>query len=487
MSASRPPPPPPARPRRRAIATNVGSSPEPHPTEPERDDRHGVQARRGDGHVDARARVRPRDEADGARADAEEEHRCQRLEAGGGHRRRQARRERRAPSASRAPSPRSSAPGSRSAAAAASARGSAACTTAAPSTAALHARTSAAAAATAISVAPPHAIATPAQRRRGHVLAQPEARADRGRGARARGRSGAARPPRRPHPADRAGPSARRPHGGDPRRTRGGQRRAAAVAAEVTGDVHVAAFPSAERALLAPAVAALARRHPDVRVRTTELEPELSLPALRLGDADLAIAHEDTASPAPPDARLERVDLLEEPLRVVLPAGHPADAEAVALARLAGERWVATPPGTACRAMVDRACGAAGYVPDVPFQANEFSVLAAFVAAGLGVALIPEIALAAFGEGTVVRPVADVPVTRRIYVDGRRGRLERPRSARWSTRCGPSSRRRPRPPARTPAPRSSCGRSRPRPPAARARRRSRCARSRGRSPRCRRA
>ena len=110
----------------------------------------------------------------------------------------------------------------------------------------------------------------------------------------------------------------------------------------------------------------------------------------------------------------------------MLPAGHPADAEAVALARLAGERWVATPPGTACRAMVDRACGAAGYVPDVPFQANEFSVLAAFVAAGLGVALIPEIALAAFGAGTVVRPVADVPVARRIYATARRGGLERP-------------------------------------------------------------
>jgi DNA-binding transcriptional LysR family regulator len=190
--------------------------------------------------------------------------------------------------------------------------------------------------------------------------------------------------------------------------------------------VHVAAFPSAERALLAPAVAALAGRHPDVKVRTTELEPELSLPALRLGDADLAIAHEDTGSPAPHDARLERVDLLEEPLRVVLPAGHPADADAVALERLAGERWVATPPGTACRAMVDRACGVAGYVPEVPFQANEFSVLAAFVAAGLGVALIPEIALGAFGDGTVVRAVADVPVARRIYVAARRGGLERP-------------------------------------------------------------
>jgi molybdate transport repressor ModE-like protein len=200
----------------------------------------------------------------------------------------------------------------------------------------------------------------------------------------------------------------------------------AAAAAEVTGDAHVAAFPSAERALLAPAIAALQRRHPDVRVRTTELEPEASLPALRLGDVDLVVSHEDVSRPAPADARLERVDLMEDPLRLVLPPGHPADADAVALADLAGARWVATPPGTACRAMVDHACRAAGYVPDVPFHANEFGVLAAFVAEGLGVAMVPELALGAFGPDVVVRPVADVVVQRRIYVAVRRGGLERP-------------------------------------------------------------
>jgi DNA-binding transcriptional LysR family regulator len=199
-----------------------------------------------------------------------------------------------------------------------------------------------------------------------------------------------------------------------------------AVAADVTGDVRVAAFPSAERALLAPAIASLLGRHPDVRVRTTELEPEASLPALRLGDVDLVVAHEDVARPAPPDPRVERVDLLEDPLRVVLPPGHPAARDAVALADLAGARWVATPPGTACRAMVDDACRAAGYVPDVPFHANDFAVLAAYVAEGLGVAMVPALALDAFGPEVAVRPVADVPVTRRIYTAARRGGLERP-------------------------------------------------------------
>jgi molybdate transport repressor ModE-like protein len=200
----------------------------------------------------------------------------------------------------------------------------------------------------------------------------------------------------------------------------------AAGAAEVTGGVHVAAFPSAERALLAAALAALAERHPQVGVRTTELEPEDSLPALRLGDVDLAVTHEDVARPAPLDARLERVDLCEDPLLVVLPAGHPAQAETVALSALSAARWVATPPGTACRAMLDRACGEAGFAPDVPFHANDFGVLAAFVEAGLGVAMVPRLALDAFAPGVVARPVADVPVTRRIYAAARRGALARP-------------------------------------------------------------
>jgi len=85
-----------------------------------------------------------------------------------------------------------------------------------------------------------------------------------------------------------------------------------AAAVEVTGDVHVAAFPSAERALLAPAIATLAGRHPEVRVRTTELEPEDALPALKLGEADVAVVHSYDFSPRPPDPSVELTLLLED-------------------------------------------------------------------------------------------------------------------------------------------------------------------------------
>ncbi len=198
----------------------------------------------------------------------------------------------------------------------------------------------------------------------------------------------------------------------------------AASASDVAGTVHVAAVPSAERALLAPALAALAARHPDVRVRTTELEPEASVPALRMGDVDLASSHEDVRRPVALGERLERIDLLEDPLYVVLPPGTPD--EPVALAGLADATWVATPPGTACRGMLDEACRIAGFTAAVPYHANDFAVLAAFVAAGLGVALIPGLALGAFGDGVVVRAPSDVAVRRRIYVAGRSGTLSRP-------------------------------------------------------------
>ena len=127
---------------------------------------------------------------------------------------------------------------------------------------------------------------------------------------------------------------------------------------------------------------------------------------------------------------------MEDPLLVVLAPDHPALADAVALTAVRAERWVATPPGTACRAMLDDACRAAGFVPDVPFHANDFAVLAAYAAEGLAVALIPALAAGGFGPEVAVRPVAGAAVRRRIYVAARRGTLANPAVGRWPTRSG---------------------------------------------------
>src|SRR5262245_30504115 len=76
----------------------------------------------------------------------------------------------------------------------------------------------------------------------------------------------------------------------------------------VAGVLRCAAFASAHRTLLPAAIARLATEHPDLRVTTRDLEPEDSLPALKLGELDLALAQEYGFAPAPKDPALERTD-----------------------------------------------------------------------------------------------------------------------------------------------------------------------------------
>src|SRR5215212_3634305 len=91
------------------------------------------------------------------------------------------------------------------------------------------------------------------------------------------------------------------------------------AAGQVAGVVRVAAFQSAFLRIVAPAVAALGRSHPDVRV----------------GDVD-------EGRPRAIHADVDRERLLREQVRLVLPAGHPEAAhERVAMRRLAGAGWSA--------------------------------------------------------------------------------------------------------------------------------------------------
>ncbi|MGH2947854.1 MAG: LysR family transcriptional regulator [Solirubrobacteraceae bacterium] len=194
----------------------------------------------------------------------------------------------------------------------------------------------------------------------------------------------------------------------------------------VAGVLRCGAFASAHRALLPPAIAALAGRHPDLRVSTRELEPEESLPALKLGELDLAIAQEHAFGPTPDDPALERTDLLEDPLRVALPAGHRlATNPSIELAALATEPWIAGRDGSFCHDVVLLAARAAGFEPKLAHITNEFSVAYALVAASAAVALVPELA-GPPPPGVVVRPVQGRSLSRHIYAAVRAGSSARP-------------------------------------------------------------
>ena len=132
----------------------------------------------------------------------------------------------------------------------------------------------------------------------------------------------------------------------------------------VAGVLRCAGFASAHRILLPRAIAALSQRHPDLRVTTRDMEPEDSLPALKLGELDLAIAQEYAFSPTPADPAIERTDLLEDRLRVALPEDHPLAAEPeVDMRALEHEPWIAGREGSFCHLVVIHSTRAAGYEP----------------------------------------------------------------------------------------------------------------------------
>ena len=199
-----------------------------------------------------------------------------------------------------------------------------------------------------------------------------------------------------------------------------------ATTTQVAGVLRCAAFASAHRVLLPRAIAALAADHPDLRVTTQDMEPEDSLPALKLGELDLVLAQEYAFAPNPPDPALERTELLDDSLNLALPEDHPrAGDEQVDMAALDAESWIAGREGSFCHLVVIHSTRAAGYEPRLAHITNDFDVSHALVAAGAGVGLVPELA-GPPPPGVVVRPVKGAPPSRRIYAAVRAGSSARP-------------------------------------------------------------
>jgi LysR family transcriptional activator of glutamate synthase operon len=152
-----------------------------------------------------------------------------------------------------------------------------------------------------------------------------------------------------------------------------------------TGTVTLAFSPSLGTWLVPDLVASFRAAHPSVRFALTELRDELRSAPLDGGRADLEIG---TRRPRDPEIGAELVAV--EPLRVALPREHPlAGRPAVALAALAAEPFVALGPGSALRQLGDELCASAGFAPQVVFEGGDLSTVRGFVAAGLGVAIVP--------------------------------------------------------------------------------------------------
>lgn len=168
-------------------------------------------------------------------------------------------------------------------------------------------------------------------------------------------------------------------------------RAVAAATGRASGIVRVAVFQSAIRWLVVEAIPVLRAEQPGVVPMVIELDGQGVGAALRTGEVDLVVDELDEGDPDPSPRGIAIHLLRRDPYHIVAPATL---ARTLRSARaLAGQRWVAAPPGTACHAALLRLARRGRFEPDVAHLCKEFPSVLALVAAGEGVAIVPDLAL----------------------------------------------------------------------------------------------
>jgi DNA-binding transcriptional LysR family regulator len=180
------------------------------------------------------------------------------------------------------------------------------------------------------------------------------------------------------------------------------------------GRLRMASFPTAGATLMPLAIATFRSLHPDVELTLAEAEPEEIVPRLRAGELDLSLLFEFAGETLlAPD--MTRIELLEDPLYLALPRDHRlARKQRIRLENLHGDSWVQTSSSSPCARHVVRSCHAAGFEPNVSFESDDYQTVQGLVAAGVGVALIPELALSVVRDDIVIRALSPSPPIRQV-------------------------------------------------------------------------
>jgi DNA-binding transcriptional LysR family regulator len=181
-----------------------------------------------------------------------------------------------------------------------------------------------------------------------------------------------------------------------------------------TGRLTIRYFATAGASLVAPALATFRRERPGVQVDLELADPKDPLPEVMRGRADLAIVVR------PPHGFAEGVrlvHLLDDPYRVVLPRGHRlAGKPVVELADLEDEPWVGSELQIGpCFEVVSQACAAAGFSPSFVVQSEDHATAQGFVAAGVGISLIPRLGLQSPHPDVLIREIRRPEPIRAIH------------------------------------------------------------------------
>ena len=191
----------------------------------------------------------------------------------------------------------------------------------------------------------------------------------------------------------------------------------AEVAERRAGRLRLGSFPTALATFVPQALARFRARRPGVTLSVLDDHLQALLPRLHDGEVDIALVYDHPALLRHPDGELERIALFEDPFKVVLPERHPlaAATRPLDLVALRGEALIGGMPGSTWFRIVREACRRAGFDPTVEFASDDYRGVQAFAAAGLGVAVVPGLAVSAGAvPGTRVRDLLPGGPTRRV-------------------------------------------------------------------------
>ena len=193
------------------------------------------------------------------------------------------------------------------------------------------------------------------------------------------------------------------------------------------GRVRLASFPTAGATIIPRAIACFRDRHPGVDVTLSPAEPPEGEDKLRAGEVDIALLIQ-TGWERTADDGIARVELVADPMYVCLPKGHPkAGKSRLRLEDLREDAWLVGSSSTCpdC-SIILRACASAGFEPRISFQSDDYSSMQGFVAAGMGVSVVPDLALVNVRDDVVIREIAPRAPVRHIVAGTLAGAFRSP-------------------------------------------------------------
>jgi len=177
------------------------------------------------------------------------------------------------------------------------------------------------------------------------------------------------------------------------------------------GQLRLGTFPTVGASLMPDVVLAFRARHPDVAVTVVSARRDGLLERLRRREIELTLLW-DYPWQQIDDPDLTLVRLMSDPTVLLVPRDHPAaELGSVRIDSLKDQEWVVRDEHPVAD-VLSRVCRDAGFEPRIAFAANDYQETQGMVAAGIGIALAPKLALTALRPDVVAVPLAKSPKRR---------------------------------------------------------------------------